>query len=260
MTPWTHALDAYEAFAPYYDEFTASYDHDRWLENLERLALENGLSGRRALDVGCGTGKSFAPLLRRGYAITACDISPAMVRRARVRAEGHAEVVVADMRDLPALGSFDLALCLDDAVNYLLSYGELGAAFRSIAANLRVGGVLVFDVNSLSTFRTAFASSDVVEEATRSFTWEGLGDPAAAPGCLSSAVIETAGDAPMRVTHVQRHHPESEVRRALEAAGLEVSDLRGQVTGALLERPADEARHVKLVYVARKLAPGARRG
>ncbi len=74
----------YDVVAPAYDTLTAGHAHDRWLADIERVALAHGLRGRRVLDVACGTGKSFAPLLRRGYDVTACDASAAMVARARI--------------------------------------------------------------------------------------------------------------------------------------------------------------------------------
>src|SRR6476469_3238820 len=88
---------AYEAFAPFYDSYTETYDHDRWLANIEHVAQGLGLRGKRLLDVGCGTGKSFQPMLARGYEVTACDVSPAMVERAAARAAGTGSLVfVAD--------------------------------------------------------------------------------------------------------------------------------------------------------------------
>src|SRR6266513_2660346 len=92
------AVAAYDLLAPFYDLYTHDYEHDRWLANIEAIALGHGLTGHRLLDVGCGTGKSFMPMLARGYDVTACDISPAMVERAR---ETGADVFVADARDLP---------------------------------------------------------------------------------------------------------------------------------------------------------------
>ena len=107
------ATTAYEAFAPFYDAYTHSYDQGRWLANLEPIAVEAGLRGRRLLDVACGTGKSFMPMLERGYEVTACDISPGMVERARQRSGLEpTEVFLADMRGLPRLGLFDPATCL----------------------------------------------------------------------------------------------------------------------------------------------------
>src|SRR5256885_12491864 len=128
----------------------ADYAHGPWLSALERVAERHGLAGRRLLDVGCGTGKSFLPMLERGYEVTACDISPEMVAEARRKAGGRAELHVADMRRLPVLGEFDLITCLDDAVNHLLGPDELADAFEGLRENLAPGGLLVFDVNTLA--------------------------------------------------------------------------------------------------------------
>src|SRR3954469_19414203 len=113
--------EAYELLAPFYDLYTNKYGHEGWLATIEAIALEHGLRGSRLLDVGCGTGKSFLPMLARGYEVTAFDISPAMAARACEAAAGsEAEVLVADVRDLPQLGRFDIATALDDALNYML--------------------------------------------------------------------------------------------------------------------------------------------
>ena len=99
---------------------------------IERVAREHGLSGHRLFDVGCGTGKSFLPLLERGFAVTACDISPEMVEVAQSKAGARADVYVADMRRLPVFGEFDLITCIDDAVNHLLSPDEVYDALASM--------------------------------------------------------------------------------------------------------------------------------
>jgi SAM-dependent methyltransferase len=253
------ALQAYEALAPYYDRYTEQYEHDVWLGNLESVALDLGLSGRRLLDVGCGTGKSFLPLLARGYEVVACDVSPEMVARARERgAPWGAEVVVADARELPDLGSFDLVTCLDDCLNYLPTDEALAAAFDGVSRNLRPGGFFVFDLNSLATYRGAFAADAVSESEGTVFCWRGEASPEAGPRAFATATIEvfssSDGECWRRSTsrHVQRHHPFSLVVELLDASGLELLELRGQFTGASLELPADEERHAKVVYFAHK--------
>src|SRR4051794_1257183 len=105
-------VDAYEALAPFYDRFTAAFEHEVWLGNIESWARAYGLEGRRLVDIACGTGKSFAPFMARGYAVTACDFSERMVELARLRAGPDARVCVADMRALPWRSSFDLATCI----------------------------------------------------------------------------------------------------------------------------------------------------
>lgn len=253
-------LAAYELLAPFYDRYTHDYEHDLWLANIENVALSHGLHGKRLLDVGCGTGKSFLPMLERGYEVTACDISPGMVERAREAASGSgAEVLVADARELPVLGRFDFATCLDDALNYMLSDDELAMAFDGVARNLRPGGLFVFDLNSLYTFRHFFARDMAEEYGDAFFCWRGEGDPEeVVPGGISTSTIEVFatedGECWRRHSsrHVQRHHPPETVERLLGEAGLELLSRCGQMTGARIDAVGDDELHVKLLYVARR--------
>ena len=250
------ALSAYEAIAPYYDELTSAYDYERWLDALECLALDHGLSGRRLLDVGCGTGKSFVPLAARGYEVTACDLSPAMVARARAKAPDGARVLVADMRRLPpTLGAFDLVSCLDDTINYLLSVRDLVDCFESVSALLDPEGLFVFDVNTLLVYRSGQLQDPRHDGSGSRFRWHVDAARDFPAGGLWSAEIEVqVGESatPTLSRHLQRHHPRRRVVRALSDAGLEVVAVRGQVRGAHLQPGADELVHNKFVYVARR--------
>jgi SAM-dependent methyltransferase len=257
------ALSTYEALAPAYDQMTADYGYDRWLSALERLAVDHGLRGKRVLDVACGTGKSFLPLLERGYDVSACDLSPGMVEIARSHLPDPARALVADMRALPPIGPFDLVTCLDDAVNYLLEPSDLESALRSMRSVLRPGGVLVFDVNTLHTYRTTFGGDAVWERDRRLFCWRGLSAAEAEPAGIHEAAVEVftrsgAGRCWTRTSarHRQRHHPCAAVERALRHTGLALRTVRGQSPGARLSRVADEERHTKLVFVAQRLKGG----
>jgi SAM-dependent methyltransferase len=257
------ARSAYAALAPYYDRFIPEDHYDRWLGQIEARALGLGLTGRRALDIGCGTGRSFVPLLARGYEVCACDLSPEMVDEARAKhAFAVEDLFVADMRALPEIGTFDLVTCLDDAINYLLSESELRDTFRGVSRLLAPGGIFAFDVNSLKTYRTTFTQTFVREDAGALFCWRGEATSPIDPGDAASASIEAfiEGEDALwqRVTsrHVQRHHPPELVRATLEAAGLECSMVAGQLGGGHLEDRADETEHIKLVYLARH--PGRR--
>ena len=246
---------AYAVLAPAYDLLTAEYAYGPWLAALERVAREHGLAGRRLLDVGCGTGKSFLPLLQRGFDVTACDISPEMVALARDKAGGLADVHVADMRRLPVFGRFDLITCIDDAINHLLSSEEVADALASMRANLGPDGLLIFDVNTLAAYRQV--PDVVVEDEDRLLRWRGALAELSAPGGEAEVVIDVfarQGDGLWRRSlsrQRHRHHPIAELCELVDEAGLEVAAVLGQRPGAVLDAELDEELHGKAVFVTR---------
>jgi SAM-dependent methyltransferase len=258
----THTLEsdsaqAYAVLAPAYDLLTARYAYGPWLDAIERPALRHGLAGRRVLDVGCGTGKSFMPLLERGFEVTGCDIAPAMVAEARRNADGRADVVVADMRRLPVLGEFDLIVCLNDGINHLLDLDEVADAFAGFHANLVPGGLLVFDVTTLAAHREV--SDVVVEDGERLVRWRGAPAELAGPGAEAEVVIDIftrEGDGGLWRRSVSRqrhrHHPVDDLRRVAEQAGLEVAAVLGQRPGAVFDETLDEHVHRKAAFVIRR--------
>ena len=250
------ALEAYQALAPFYDQFTAAYEYEAWLEALEALGRDHGLRGRRVLDLGCGTGKSFLPLLGRGYEVTACDLSPSMVELARAKAGDRARLFVADIRSLPPARPLDLVTVLDDGINYLLSDLDLERAFKGVARVLDAAGVLLFDLNSLACYRGSFATDFVVEAEGTVFRWFGSGSDPVRPGstCVARIEIDVPGSGPSErgsSRHVQRHHPADRIKAALGEAGLELCAVRGQLPGGRLVPDPDEWCHTKVVYLAR---------
>ena len=254
--PASTAREAYERLAPAYDILTADYRHDRWLAVLEALAREHGLSGHSLLDVACGTGKSFLPLLARGYRVVGCDISPAMLARAAEKAP-QARLVQADMRTLGRLGAFDLVTCLDDALNYLVEPAELEAALAGIRRNLQPEGIAIWDLNTLAMYRSEFATDRMTDRdgalpglARR----DGRGDAGGRPG---------AGD--RRGLHARRRRPLAPAverppaaplaarRRAERSPAAPVCDCSPSTasTPARCSIPTlDELVHSKAVYLA----------
>jgi SAM-dependent methyltransferase len=248
------AAEAYDAMAPYYDRFTAHHDYELWVGGLLRLAYGHGLAGSRALDAGCGTGKSFLPLLARGFEVTACDGSPAMLEAAAAKAGAAVTLTCADLRELGTLGEFDLITCLDDVANYLLEPHELTAALGGLARNLRAGGVLVFDANTVATYRSFFRETVVVEDPGLVLIWRGLADEGFEQGGLARASLDMfrdLGDGWARHTsaHEQRHHSETTVRQCIAQAGLRCLAVHGQDPAVNFDAELDELGHTKAIYV-----------
>jgi SAM-dependent methyltransferase len=254
----TDPRSAYDALAPYYDRFTDGYAHPKLVGALAELARDHGLSGDRALDVACGTGKSSEPLAGLGYEVSGCDISPQMVERAQERLGSRRTVFVADMRSLPDVGPFDLITCLDDSVNYLLSVGDLRRSLRSMAARLRPGGQVIFDTNTIGTYRHGFSADFVMDSGDTLFCWRGRTASNAPAGSVCEATLEVFErrdhGAVDRVTsaHRQRHHAPDAVREAIATAGLRLRAVRGMLPGGALSGTPNEEVQPKLVYLAER--------
>jgi SAM-dependent methyltransferase len=260
--PGDWAERAFEAMAADYDDFTAHYEYEFWTSRLLEVLARDGLQGQRLLDAGCGTGKSFLPMLARGWEVTGFDVSPSMLSRARQKVGDAARLEVADMREMPVFGEFDLVWALDDAINYLLSPQELHRALRGLRDNLAVTGLLLFDVNELPLYEALFAESIEVERDGRRLVWEGKGTAPEGPGSISEflcfAAIPNEADRNARgqsslSVHRQRHFSEAEIRTAIDRAGLECLKVYGQSTDGIPRQPLDNAVHTKAIYVARAI-------
>ncbi len=245
------AKSAYDAFASSYDDFTYLYKYEQWTGRLLAKAEEAGLGGKRLLDVACGTGLSFLPMLDRGFTVTACDISEEMVELARSKVGDRAELMVADMRSLPTFGEFDLAWSLNDSFNYLLSPQELEEALASFGRNLAPDGIALFDVNTPVVYRSFFSEETVVERNGKRMVWRGKSHAdTIRPGDFHEAELEVVGQPDSARVHRQRHFPEGEILAAIEAVGMSCGAVFGELDG-VLQPGLDEETHGKAVYLCR---------
>ena len=67
---------------------------------------------------------------------------------------------------------------------------DLVPALSGMAANLAPGGLVVFDVNTLSTYRGAFAAHAVQESDGVVFCWRGQAPRDCPPGATVSALLD----------------------------------------------------------------------
>ena len=249
------AQDAYEATAPVYDAFTVYHRYELWTDMLERLLRPHGLPRRgRLFDVGCGTGKSFQPWEARGWSVVGCDASPAMLVRAAAKAAPGTATLVADARELPDLGAFDLVTMTDDVANYLTP-AEQEAAFEGARRNLAPGGLLVFDLNTLLTFRTYFTQVDVRDAEDCYVVLRGHASADFMPGDTAEATMDAFVRGPggrwerRLARHRQHHHPIEGVAERLRDAGLTVCSVHG-TDDDCNTGPLDELAHAKAIVVA----------
>jgi SAM-dependent methyltransferase len=249
------ARQAYDALALSYDAFTLGYGYkyETWTATLLARAEAEGLRGDRLLDVACGTGFSFIPLLERGWRVTGCDLSPAMVEAARAKVGARVDLHVADMRELPRLGEFDLIWSINSAMNYLLGTDELTATLRGMRRNLAPRGLALFDLLSLKTARAFFAGEFTIEGEGegKKFHWKGmLAADEVVAGASGGGQLEEEGKPSAADFHRMRHFGEAEVLAAIEAAGLRCLQVLGEKDGSLHEQ-LDEEDQPTAVYICR---------
>jgi SAM-dependent methyltransferase len=245
------ARAAYEAFAPIYDDFNHANNYEVWFGVLLPELEKHGLRTGRLLDVGCGTGRAFEPMLRRGWDIQGCDLSREMLAQARRKFGDAVSLDEADARDLPAYGKFELVWALNDIVNYLTEDGDLERALAGMRANLAADGLVLFDANTIGLFQANFVSGRSSSMSVGQWTWRGLSGDLEPGGTLEA---ELSGDGVETHIHRERHYTGKQVREAMAASGLEClaelgqSDLDGTV---VLSDPPDQMRDHKVIYIAR---------
>jgi S-adenosylmethionine-dependent methyltransferase len=142
-------------------DIAASYNRDPEREHnrLERHQLEYDLTWRylnrylpapdsTILEIGAATGRYTLELAKRGYAVTAVDMSEVLLEEARkslasARLEGQARFVVADARDLSEVveKEFDAALLMGP-LYHLVEEADRQTAVKEAFDRLRAGGVL----------------------------------------------------------------------------------------------------------------------
>lgn len=141
-------------------DIAASYNSDPERENhrLERHQLEHDLTWKyldhylpsqgSIMEVGTATGSYTLELARRGYTLTAVDLSAALIEKCRknLRAEGlemQVQLVVADARDLSEVTEpvFDAVLMMGP-LYHLIVEADRKAALKEAFDRLPEGGIL----------------------------------------------------------------------------------------------------------------------
>jgi SAM-dependent methyltransferase len=133
-------IDFYNQISPFYHLI-----HSDWGESIRRQASEldgviREIWGDRVktiLDATCGIGTQALGLAGLGYEVTASDISPVPLERARQEAakrDLRIQFRLADLRSLSSVHgeTFDLVIACDNSVPHLLSDDEIRAAFREM--------------------------------------------------------------------------------------------------------------------------------
>ena len=155
------------------------------------------LTGKSALDVGCGAGLLAEPLARLGAAVTGVDAAPENIAAARDHAAGQGLAIDYFAGELAALpsGTFDLVTSME-VVEHVT---DPAAFLGELAARLAPGGLMILSTPN----RTALSKLLLVEAAER------------------------IGAVPRGTHDWDQFLKPEELTKLIEAAGLEVIDRTG---------------------------------
>src|SRR5918995_2745625 len=120
--------------------------------------------GGPVLELACGTGRLTIPIAADGHEVVGLDASPAMLRRARQKAESWSSrwraryaraddcddlnltFLAGDMRSFDLARQFPLIIVSCNSLAHLVTNDELKTCFATVLRHLAPGGLFAFDV------------------------------------------------------------------------------------------------------------------
>lgn len=219
----------YTASGLQYDQLLARPMLPLLIRHFLRSSRRLKLSAKTVADVGCGSGRFLQFLVGLGLDVCGVDNSAAMLRLARRRNQsGRVRLLKQDLRALNLPAPVDLITCQFDTLNYMQDWRDLSLAFRRLAANLVLGGYLLFDMIVL---RARAMRPMIRQFRVRSPHCETSWLIVTTASGLRRAQLDTRcrnrfGDLhSSREVHVQRAWPLAIILRCLRKAGLELISL-----------------------------------
>jgi len=212
---------AYDDFAWFYHRYWNEEFHSLAFPILQRIWLKRLPAGARILDVCCGTGYLAALLAERGYRVSGFDASPEMVRYAREKTPA-ADFQVGEAAAYRADGQYDAAVSTFDSLNHIVEKPALEAAFRNIAAAVKPGGWLAFDMLLEAAFQTHWGENFALVRNDHVLTITGAGyDFRSRMACCAITMFRLIEGAWRRSDVVvrERCYTTHEIGDALERAG-----------------------------------------
>ena len=143
--------DDYARLASHYDALGMGDFAESITPALINFAYSHDWVGRRAVDLGCGTGASVIWFANHGYNITGIDSSPSILAVAQQSLSNTGvsfQLLEGDIRAVIDLHDIDFALALD-VLNELSSLRDLEAVFTSVFRILSYEKLFVFDLHTI---------------------------------------------------------------------------------------------------------------
>ena len=214
----------YGELAPWYHLLSHPSEHKDEAQHYRDVIRALAPEARTLLELGSGGGNN-ASFLKQEFECTLADLSEEMIAISRA-INPECEHVQGDMRTLRLGRTFDVVF-VHDAIEYMLSEGDLRAAVETIASHLSEGGVALVTPDAVAeTFEpgTDCGGNDGDDgRSLRYVEWTTDPDPGDSMFEVEFAMLLREADGEVRVEY--DHHtygvfPRATWRRLFHDAGL----------------------------------------
>lgn len=245
-------MAGYGLFAQVYDSLTENVPYDRIADLYdERIRRYRDGEGVLLADAGCGTGNLTARMAAKGYDVIGADASPDMLSQAMNKPHDGVQYICQSMTELELYGEADVIISTLDSVNHLDGRAEIAAFFRAAAVNLRKGGLLLFDVNTIYKHEIILADNVFVYDIDGIYcVWQNEYSPGDNGVDISLNIFVQGEDGlyeRMEESFREIALPSDDIAQMLVECGFDVVEVCEYLTG---KAPAPDSE--KLLFCARK--------
>lgn len=247
-------MSGYSAFARYYDELTANIDYRKRGEYFHEIIRRFKTTKENILlDLACGTGSISEVMAGLGYDVIGVDNSDEMLGMAiekKFDSGLNIQYLCQDMRKLDMFGTIDVTICALDSINHLSSLDDVRKVFERTAFFSEIGGLFIFDVNTLYKHRRILADNTFTYETEHVYcVWENTLNPETDEVKMNLEFFELEENglySRSSDSFSEKAYSEAELEKLLAETGFELLAKYGDDT---FESPAENAQ--RIIYAAR---------
>lgn len=162
--------EPYNVIAPIYDRWQNSFrrPYNKMVySRLEKELRKYDLKPARYLDLACGTGDTAIFMKKLAWEVTGVDSSKQMLEQAQLKAQReNLDIVFLQQRiqDLSLPSMYQMAGSFYDSLNHITSKRALERTLKRLRKHLDVGGLFIFDNNTLHCYRELWNTTSVGHE------------------------------------------------------------------------------------------------
>lgn len=212
----------YDKFAKYYDELMYDCDYFEWSQYLLNL-IKKESTGKKLIDIACGSGKHTILLKKAGYDVIGMDNSATMLEKAIINSRKEMQNIMyikQDIIEFDIENRFDIATCICDGINYV---SDLKTAFKNIFNSLKNDGVFLFDISSEYKLKNILGDNLFTDETENvTYIWQNSFDEKTNTVEMYLTFFVKNEDGLYErfdETHIQYAHKFDEVKTSLISAG-----------------------------------------